>query len=245
MIASLGMYDRPETAKSLDTFWAAIRSNLGYGPHNLDRTSAFMDIWQSPDLLMSQTCGMPYRLGLHRVVQLVGTPDYNIPDTQPGYYHSVFVVRKNDDTDVSGFADRILAYNNPTSQSGWAAPQNHASGLGFQFRNLFRSGKHMASAQAVANGQADIAALDAVTWRMICNYDALACELKVIQTTAPTPGLPFITAADRNADEIFCAADEAIHGLNSDHRKILGLNGIVRIDAASYLNVPTPAAPDS
>ncbi|MGR3291710.1 MAG: phosphate/phosphite/phosphonate ABC transporter substrate-binding protein, partial [Paracoccaceae bacterium] len=69
MIASLGMYDRPETAASNDALWAGIRKNLGYGPQHLDRTTTPMQVWQSPDLLFSQTCGMPYRSILRDSVQ--------------------------------------------------------------------------------------------------------------------------------------------------------------------------------
>lgn len=240
MIASLGMYDRPETAAANDALWAGIWRVLGYGPEYLDRTTAEMDIWQSPDLVFSQTCGMPYRLGLHETVQLVGTPDYGFADVPAGYYYSVFVVRKDDDSDLADYQDRILAYNEPTSQSGWAAPQNHVFGLGFQFEKLLRSGGHIASAHAVANRTADIAALDVVTWRLMCTYDALANDLKVIQTTSPTPGLPFITGPKSDTSAILSAAIAARDTLSAEHQKILGIRKIVSIDTAIYLSVRTP-----
>ena len=243
MIASLRMYDRPETAAANDAFWAGIRGHLGYGPARLDRTSAPMDIWQSPDLLFSQTCGLPFRLGLHGKVQLVGTPDYAIKGARPGYCFSALVVRRDDGDDVAGYALRTLAYNENTSQSGWAAPQNHAADMGFQFNNLFCSGSHQASAMAVAQGRVDIAAVDVVSWRMICAVEDWARNLKVIDTTRPTPGLPFITALDRDATEIFNAVKQAIEGLDATHKQTLGIAGVVRISAAEYLNIPTPTAP--
>jgi len=243
MIASLGMYDRAETAGANDALWAGIRKNLGYGPPELDRTSPVMDIWQSPDLLFSQTCGMPYRLGLHALVQLVGTPDYGIPDTAPGYYYSVFLVRTDDADDLADYHHRVFAYNGPTSQSGWAAAQNHVFELGFQFENLFCSGGHLASAAAVASGRADVAALDAVSWRMICEHDAGAGDLKAISKTMPTPGLPFITAAGRDAGAIYDAAELAIDRLHDSHRQALGISGMTRIDAADYMGVRNPATP--
>jgi hypothetical protein len=244
MIASLGMYDRPETEAANDAFWTGIKNHLGYGPERLNRTSGDMEVWQSPQLVFSQTCGMPYRLGLHETVQLVGTPDYGINGTKPGYYFSAFVVRREDGDDVAAYKDRTLAYNEPASQSGWAAPQNYAQGLGFQFEKLFCSGGHVASAKALLDGRADIAALDAVTWRMICDYDDWGGKLKVIKTTIPTPGLPFITASGRDADGIFDAVECAIDGLGSGPRETLGLIGLVRIDPKIYLDVPTPAPPN-
>ena len=243
MIASLGMYDRAETADANDALWARIRQNLGYGPEALDRTTAFWDIWQSPDLLLSQTCGMPYRTKLHGHVQLVGTPVYDLPDVTPGYYYSVLLVRVGDATDVADYQDRTLAYNGPTSQSGWAAPQIHAAALGFCFEQLFCSGGHLASAVAVANGDADFAALDAVTWRMICQYEDIAKRLRVIDKTECTPGLPLITSNSQDAGMILAAIRSAIGEIGPKHRKTLHLKAIVSIPAASYLDVPTPAAP--
>lgn len=243
MIASLGMYDRAETAAANDALWAGIRHGLGFGPDELDRTSGFWDIWQSPDLLFSQTCGMPYRIKLHGSVQLIGTPEYGLPDVPPGYYYSVMVVRSGDSGDFGEYQDQRLAYNGPDSQSGWAAPQNYAAELGFRFEKLFCSGGHLASATAVANGDADIAALDAVTWDMINAYEGVAKDLKIIQKTTPTPGLPYITSLRQDADAIFAATQDSIDGLQDDQRHLLRLKGIVRIDAATYLDVPTPAAP--
>ncbi len=243
MIASLGMYDRAETASANDALWAGIRQGLGFGPHDLDRTSDFWDIWQSPELLFSQTCGMPYRIKLHESVQLVGTPNYNLPDVAPGYYYSVMVVRSGDSNDFGEYPERKLAYNGPDSQSGWAAPQNYAAELGFRFENLFCSGGHLASATAVANGDADIAALDAVTWDLINAYEGVAKDLKVVQKTTPTPGLPYITSRAQDAGAIYAATQDSIDGLHVDQRHLLRLKGIVSIDAATYLEVPTPAAP--
>ncbi len=243
MIASLGMYDRPETAASNDALWAGIRKNLGYGPLHLDRTTTPMQVWQSPDLLFSQTCGMPYRSILRDSVQLIGTPDYGLSDVPVGYYYSVFVVRRDAENVLEAYKDRLFAYNEAISQSGWAAPQIHAHKMGFQFENILCSGGHLASAAAVANRQADIAALDVISWLYIEEYEGFAKHLKVIQTTAPTPGLPFITAAGRDVDQIYDAVALAIDRLLPVHRDILRLTGIVHIGSDTYLNVATPARP--
>jgi ABC-type phosphate/phosphonate transport system substrate-binding protein len=237
------MYDRPETAAANDALWAGIRDALGYGPDRLDRETPAWDVWQSPDLLLSQTCGMPYRTRLHGRVQLVGTPDYGLPDTPPGCYRSVFVVRSGDTDDLHDYRDRVFAYNDAGSQSGWAAAQTHADGLGFRFQRLHCSGGHRASAYAVAMGDADIAALDGVSWRLICDYDDIACELKVIAATSPTPGLPLITAQSRDADAILAAVRQALDELRPDHADILGIKAIQPIKADQYLAIATPAAP--
>ena len=243
MIASLPMYDRPQTAAANDAFWAAIRQAFGSGPERLNRTKANWDVWQDPGLLLSQTCGLPFRTRLHSTVQLVGTPDYGLQGALPGFYYSVFVVRANDKNDLTSYANRTFAYNDPLSQSGWAAPQTHIRDLGFSFGRLICSGGHRNSARAVAEGHADIAALDAVTWRLIRQFDEFSEGLKVIGRTKATPGLPLITARKNDAQGLRAAAQLAIDRLEPPDRQTLGLRGIADIPRAEYLRVPTPPAP--
>ena len=85
------------------------------------------------------------------------------------------------------FAEAPFAYNEPLSQSGWAAPQNHAAAHGFTFTNTIQTGGHVLSARAVAEGKADIAALDALTWALIQRHDPFATTLREIARTEPTP----------------------------------------------------------
>ncbi len=245
MIASLPMYDRAETARANDRFWHNIRIHLGEGPEALTRDGDLWDQWQSPDLIFSQTCGYPYRAHLHGAVTLIGTPDYGLPGCPPGYYNSVFVVRDGEvDLSLTDFTDARFAYNEALSQSGWAAPQTHAQAKGVTFRTLVRTGGHLFSAQAVAQKRADIAALDALTWELICEHDEFASGLRVLERTTPTPVLPYITAVSRDVQTHFRAVAAAIEDLSDSDRQILHLKGIVAIPAQAYLAVPTPASPD-
>ena len=243
MIASLPMYDRPETARAQDALWAGIRAALGYGPIGLDRRRAPWDVWTDPDLVLSQTCGLPFRTRLHRQVTLVGTPDYGIEGAAPGYYRSVFVVRRGDSHDLPAYRTRRFAYNEAGSQSGWAAAQTHAMSLGFRFENCLESGAHRESARMVADGRADIAALDAVSWRLMLAHDDFAAALVVAAATEPTPGLPLITARGRDQAQLFAAVRAGIHALDPAARQALGVRALVHIPAQAYLEVPTPPSP--
>ncbi len=243
MIASLPMYDRPETARANDALWTRIRAALGYGPLRLDRKRAPWDVWSDPDLVLSQTCGLPFRTRLHKQVTLVGTPDYGIEGAPPGYYRSVFVVRRGDSHDLPAYRARRFAYNDAGSQSGWAAAQTHAMSLGFRFENCLASGAHRASARMVADGRADIAALDAVSWRLMLAHDGFAAGLEVIAASEPTPGLPLISARGRDQAQLFAAVRAGIEALDAASRRALGLRALVHIPAEAYLAVPTPPAP--
>lgn len=244
MIASLPMYDRDELRSDTDRLWQAIRDRLGCGPDQLTRGGDAWDDWQSPDLLLSQTCGYPYRARLHDKVALVATPNYRLEGCGPGEYRSVFVARKTDArTDPADFATARFAYNEAMSQSGWAAPATWAMARGFAFTDTLRTGSHQASARAVAEGRADLAALDAQSWRLMQRFDDFAAQLHVIAATEPTPALPFITAPSNDADRIFRAIEAAIGALPPDTLDALDLRGLVRLPPQAYLAVPTPAPP--
>lgn len=248
MIASLPMYDRPETAAANDRLWALIRTALEPGieglPDHLTRDGADWDHWQSPDLLLSQTCGFPYRTELHGKVTLVASPIYGLPDCAPGYYNSVLIVHRDQPrADLRDFEHSCLAYNDPRSQSGWAAPQSLAQSLGFRFQNTRCSGSHVASARAVAAGDAAIAALDAQSWRLIQLFDGFASDLREIARTAPSPGLPYITGRADLGPALRRALASAIKTLPAADRDLLGLTGVTFIGADQYLAVATPPGP--
>lgn len=244
MIASLGMYDMAPMQAANDRYWALIAEALDVRVPLTRGAGAYWDAWQSPELILSQTCGYPYRARLHDRVTLVGTPEYGLPGCAPGYYCSVFVARKDDPRDgLAAFDGARFAYNEPLSQSGWAAPQTHAQGLGIHLPPTLQTGGHALSAAAVAEGRADIAALDALTWALLQRH-APALPLREVAHTTPTPGLPYITAKHRDPAPIAAAIRDAIAALSPDDRETLHLKGLVTIPSASYLAVPIPPAPD-
>lgn len=249
MIASLPMYDLPDCRDANDRYWFAIRDGLrGRGmaaPEALTREIPdYIGQWLRPDLVLSQTCGFPYRARLHGRVTLIGTPDFGLDGCPPGYYNSVFVVRAEDARDtVTAFRDARFAFNEALSQSGWAAPQNHGAALGFQFRPALQTGGHALSARAVLDGRADIAALDAMTWRLLQRNEPDMAGLRALARTEPTPCLPYISALGANHRDIFDALSAAIAGLTAADRETLGILRVYYIPPAAYLAVPTPAAP--
>jgi len=244
VIAALGMYDLPAIRDANDRFWRAIQKQLGRGPLNLDRSTDPWEIWTSPDLLFSQTCGMPFRTALHGKVQLIGTPDYGLDGCPPGYYQSVLVVRADDPRQTeTAFNGTRFAYNDAVSQSGWAAPIVHLRARGVHVGDLLHTGAHANSAQAVADGEADLAGLDALTWALLKTHDPVTEQLRVLARTVPTPGLPYITALSEDAPALFNATRDAINELSDADRSALHLKDLIPIPDEAYLAVPTPPAP--
>ena len=245
MIAGLPMYDRPELRDAHKRFWAAIRTNLGFGPESLSSPNDIASFWQSDDLLFGQTCGMPYRTFLHDRVQLVGTPDYGIEGCPPGYYRSAVIVHaKSEIREFGDLAEKRIAYNEALSQSGWAAiiaemeyaDMNPSSGL--------QTHAHINSALAVSEKLADFAAIDAHTWALICRYQTdLTRNLRVVHWTSPTPALPYICATRFDAQAIFQAVQNTLHALPPSASETLGIRGIIKIAKQDYIDVLTPSSP--
>lgn len=245
MTASLPMYDTLSTHGANDRFWGLIRDAYGQGPATLDRDTDPHTTWDDPNLVLSQTCGLPYRSALHGHVTLVGTPDYGVRGCPPGYYKSYVIARADDSRrTLTDFAGATLARNDKRSQSGWAAieDQLQRSAAGFSFAGRTHdTGGHALSARAVAEGRADIAAIDAVTWTLIKrDTPELASALRLICDTRPTPGLPYITAHGVDPAPLFDAISRAIAALSGRDRARLLIKGIVQIPAEVYLREPLP-----
>lgn len=246
MIAWLGMYDPAPLRPANDRFWTAIRDALGDGPQALSRDVEPWTAWQSPELLLAQTCGLPYRSRLHDTVTLVATPDYGLPGCPPGHYNSVIVVRADTTGDrIEDFAAGTLAYNEALSQSGWAAPSAHFAERGLRFDKLLQTGAHAASARAVAEGRADITGIDALSWTLLSEHEPVTEHLRVIGTTDPTPALPYITAKGRDPEPLRAALNRALATLSRADRNALHLKGFEALPPSAYLAQPIPPAPSA
>ena len=244
MIASLPMYDRPETRAANDRFWSLIRAGLPAdldAPETLTRSANIWNDWENPGLLLSQTCSLPYRARLHGKVTIVATPVQSI-DCTPGHYFSQMVIRRSDKrSKVKDFDGARLAINDDLSQSGWGAAVTMAETHGISFGEVVTTGAHRNSAHAIAENHADIAAIDAVTWTLLTRHDEIVNDLKVIASTPSTPALPFITAHHGHAETLYAAIENAMTELSADDKNTLCLNGLTRLPESAYLDQPIPA----
>lgn len=240
MIASLPMYDRPETAAWNDALWQAVRLHLGYGPDRLSRDLPLDTVWRHPDLVLSQTCGLPFTLDLHRHVTLIGAPDFGLEGCPPGTYCSVIVTRRDDPRPLTDLLAGHAILNDRKSQSGHNALLRFAEAQGATLGPVQISGAHRASAQAVAEGRAGIAAIDANTWRMIARWDDWSNDLRVVARTPASPAMPFICGPNADAAALRNALGRAIAELSDDGRAALGLYGVIDMPQAAYLAVPPP-----
>lgn len=243
------MYDMPWAQAANDRLWQAVRACLpsdlrARAPDSLTRNRDLWEVWQAPDLLLAQTCGLPFRARLHDQVTLVASPDHRLPGCPPGHYRSTLIRRQGESRDLAALVTSVMAYNEPLSQSGWAAPVTYLASRGLTPGETRRTGAHVASIRAVADGQADFAAIDAVTWAMVAEgLPDLAARIDPFDQTAPTPALPYIAAPGLDADTLSSALAHGIAALDEADRATLHLHGITRLPAADYTALPLPPAP--
>ena len=205
-LASLPMYDLPELTGATDAWWAGLagafrRAGIAEVPSTLCRPEGTTSLWRDPAFLFSQTCGYPLTHELKSLVQPVATPAYSAPGCLGAGYASVVVVRDGDPArDVADFRGRICAFNARNSQSGYNVLRRLVAPLavaGRFFSRVLVTGGHAASLAAVAGRQADVAAVDCVTFALLSRCRPAAVEgLRVLITTQPVPGLPYVTRAN-------------------------------------------------
>jgi ABC-type phosphate/phosphonate transport system substrate-binding protein len=196
------MYDHEAPRWATDALWSALATALvDHGvpaPAALDRRADYASAWREPGLVLSQTCGYPYATELRGRVRLVATPAYRAAGCDGARYCSVLLVRADDPAQVlADLRGRRVALNATDSQSGHNALRAAVAPLatgGRFFAGVVATGSHTASAVTVASGAADLCAIDCVTWAMLDRYEPEhVAALRVIDQTAPAPGLPLIT----------------------------------------------------
>ncbi|MER8694852.1 PhnD/SsuA/transferrin family substrate-binding protein [Mesorhizobium opportunistum] len=198
-------------------------------PDKLD----FHKLWLHPALLFAQTCWGPMELGLSRHVQVVGQPSYDAYEGGQGeLYSSALVMRTGEGPEVRSPADgrallpldlirgKRFTFNSLDSMSGIIAPTRDLEAAGesldiFSSRN--ESGGHRGSIVTVAEGRADIAAIDCESWALAQRFEPAARKVVIVGWTARRKGLPFITART-TPEKTIKAIREALVGLAEQPR---------------------------
>ena len=174
-------------------------------PEELD----FHALWLHPQMLFTQTCWGPMELGLAEHVEVIGQPNYDAFEGGQGALYSSALVMRTGIADVPAPGDGVpaipfdrirgkrFAYNSLDSMSGIIALTRDLEAVGENldiFSGCVASGGHRSSIVAVAEGRADIAAIDCRSWALARCFEPAAAKVRVVGWTARQKGLPYITA---------------------------------------------------
>jgi ABC-type phosphate/phosphonate transport system substrate-binding protein len=202
MIAALPMYDWPEERAAVDGWYATLRAEVPELPPSLTRDADPRALWRDPGLAFAQCCWGPLRQGLLAHLRVLAQPDYgDVPGGRGPFYRSALVARDAAPAPVPASPGAVLppragrfAFNARDSLSGWIALAEDAGDPAGWAAALVETGSHRASVRAVAEGRADLAAIDARSWALARAHEPCAAGLAVVGWTAERPGLPFVTA---------------------------------------------------
>jgi ABC-type phosphate/phosphonate transport system substrate-binding protein len=132
-------------------------------------------------------------------VRLVATPRYAAPGCEGASYRSAIVVREDDPAEtLADLRGRRCVINERSSNSGVnmlrASIAPLANGKRF-FESVVLGGSHRGSVKMVSAGDADVAAVDCVSFAHFQRlYPSTAAPLRILDWTPSAPSLPFITA---------------------------------------------------
>lgn len=249
----LPMYDWPEVrsaTRSLESaFQSALVSEFGFDTRQVAALPEDLDLeafWADSDVLLTQTCGYPLTHALAGKVRLVGTPQYAAEGCKGANYSSQIVVAAGSAFErLEDLRGARAVFNGRDSQSGMNAFRHAvaqvAGGKRF-FKDVSVSGAHLASARAVAGGDADVACIDAVCWGLIRDeLPDLAAGLRSIAQTASVPGLPLITSlrfSDNDADRMAAVVAKVLASPETqESRERLGIRGFSRTSPSDYAGI--------
>ena len=212
MRVGLPMYDPPELRREVDAWWNGLaaafrREGVTDVPDRLDRESGAHALWSAPDLLFAQACGFPLIGEWADRLQYLATPRHAAPGCEGASYCSWIVVAADSTArSVDDLRGMRCSINGRVSHSGYNALRMLVAPLarnGRFFGAVSVSGSHSDSLTQIVRGEADVAAIDCVTYALLgrCRPDIIAAT-RVVGQTASAPGLPYVTRHDVGAEQV-------------------------------------------
>ncbi|MDB4884386.1 MAG: phosphate/phosphonate transporter substrate-binding protein, partial [Gemmatimonadetes bacterium] len=247
-VASLGMYDGGALTEANDLLWKAMAARAtAFGlpdvPAAIERATPLEQLWTSERLLFGQTCGYPFASRLHPRVRLLGAPIYALPGCDGATHRSFIIVNASSNArGLAGLAGRTAVINEHDSMTGRHLLGDavvEVGGTSGFFTSVRVSGSHANSLAMVALGEADVAAIDCVSYAHLARArPELVAATRIIHRSAPTPTLPFVISAACGEVAAFAMAGAlAVAVLDpklEDAHRLLGLVGLRRIRPIAY-----------
>ena len=198
-------------------------------------------IYRYDALVLGHTCGYPYIKKWRNRHRPVAVPVFDIDGCSDINYCSWLVSRREDcRTTLEDYRNSKAVINNNDSNSGMNAFRHALRDLhqeGRFFEDVGVSGSHLDSMRFVARGEADLAAIDAVTWHHFqAQEPETVAALKVIGSTGTSPALPFIQHRDasQSQESMAFALNSALESAPSLTRHTLRLSSFHLVTDADY-----------
>jgi len=223
--------------------------NLVKPTFNIDRLLNFdtgQAILNHPSLWFGQTCGYPLMTGLRDTMTPISVPIFNVDGCDHTGYSSLLIVAEDSKINTLDQCQGLRAVINTRDSNSGMNVLRHAVATfnrqGKFFGEIMISGSHLQSLTEVANKNADIAAIDCVSYRLIEDtWPELAARVRSIGFSAKTCGLPFVMpnpgVENNNMEGITDNLNQALSLLDNHHKKRLHLNGFEEVDIGEYQGI--------
>ena len=211
-------------------------------------TSDLMAWWRAPDLLLSQTCGYPLVTQLQSDVQVLAAPEFDLPGCSGGNYRSMILVPEPGARSLAALRGSVAVINDWHSHSGMNALRHTIAPLAEQgrfFSRILVSGSHMESVAMLRRGQADVAAVDCATYGLAQRAaPELVAGVRLLQTSAPAPGLPLITSRAVHGDQLRMLRDVLLdlHEQAPDVMRAVAIRRLLPMHISDYAPIQQMAA---
>ena len=187
-------------------------------------TFASRDQYQTVHELLSNgqidaawTCGYPF-VRFQSQLQLLAVPLYR---SQPVYQS--YLIRPRGAADgIEGWADmkdKVLAYSDPLSNSGWLVPQAQLRAAGVRPRELrrgFFTHGHRNVAEAVAARLAQAGCIDGYVWETMRRQKMSAVEQTEVIWKSPLYAFPPLVTREGVADDTVASLRMALVGMSEN-----------------------------
>ena len=228
---SLGMYQ----AEASTAIFTAIEGQLASVLYKNDFAQA--------RTVVRHVCGITLATAPAGTWRYLATPVIGDPAVARGYYNSLIITpRDNGLTKTSDFDPALhqAVINEPGSFSGAITLAAHLAGrYGVTLTSPLQSGGHLESVTMVANGQAQLAAIDRMSF-LLAQHDRPqdVANVRVIEETAAHPAPPLVADGGLE-DDMVAALRDALLACPSlpewpEMTRILGVTGIIVLDEMLY-----------
>jgi ABC-type phosphate/phosphonate transport system substrate-binding protein len=155
------MYPFDLVAWAWDEIWAAVHQRAPWTPGVLTRSGDIHARWYDSDCIVTQVCGGPFAAVHRNDMHLVASFALDLPEADGGHYRSVLLSPVRASLDELTSPDTHAVANSADSLSGWLSLIAATVGQGNDWPGTVTyTSAHVDSVRALANGEADLAAID-------------------------------------------------------------------------------------
>lgn len=199
-----------------------------------------LDLLFSEQLDAAWICGYPYVLHRHKL-QLLSTPLFN---GKP-QYQAYLVSQKFASHPIGAWGDlkqRVLAYSDPLSNSGWLVAQSQLRAAGLTERDLrhsFFAHGHRNVAEAVAVGLAHAGCMDGYVWDTMHAQNMPTVLQTTVVWRSDWFAFPPLVARKGDRNRALPMLGDVLQGMHTDSQGVgllgaLNLSGFAKPDASIF-----------